>query len=146
MPRALTEPEKKEMAETLPHMDEHLKSLLNRYHTSPVTQYWIQKTAFGSDITLFVEQFNDEADLNAKAPARFKFDTASKAVVGHGGHADADAEDLELVQLRCVWRACKQHTENQMQALVSNPTNFEYKISTGERNNLNSIYKMRQRG
>ena len=54
-------------------------------------------------------------------------------VAGHGAHNTQEEEDLELVRLRCVWKAAVKHNENQVQALVSNPTNFDYNISTGER-------------
>ena len=110
--RVLTPAETKEQKEVLTALYDVFQNTLNRFKTSPVTQYHIQKTAYGSNAQLFVEQFNDVTDLCNKAPKRYKFDTANKADANHSKHDNAEQEDEELVKLKCVWKTCKQHLEN----------------------------------
>ena len=141
--RDLTPAETKEQKETLPALDEILQNAMNMFNVLPITQFHVQKTAYGSNTQLFVEQFNDVSDLCTKAPKRYKFDTINKAVAHHGGHNDEEQEDEELVKVKCVWKTCKQHMDNHVHVIATAAGDDDRTSSMGthDRNNLEAIYK-----
>ena len=79
VPRNLTDAEKAQLADgTIPRADEMITYCMNQYKVSAVTQMHIRKLAYARNVELFAEQFKDEDDVSAKAPARYKFDAASR--------------------------------------------------------------------
>ena len=129
-------------------LDPTLVGIFNDAGISPVVQYFIFTSVAGRNLDLFVERFNNKADITARAPDKFSYratlkvgDTAEKPS-DKMGHTVSEAED-ETTKIRLAWGRA-QRESNRNNAIAENAVASEktqYGVTDGDRTAMNRTWE-----
>ena len=145
--------QKKKLKEMI--LDRTLVGIFNDCGISPIVQYYIFTSVAGRNLDLFVETFNDKADVTTKAPDKFRYRATPKAdkpletekhadLTGH----DVNEADEETTKIRLAWgraeRESKRNNAIAENAMASEKT--QYGLSDGDRTSMNRIWETKNDG
>ena len=148
-----SEDQKKKLKEL--SLDPTLVGLFNDAGISPVVQYFIFTSVAGKNLDLFVETFNDKADISARAPDKFCYRATPKSGkpleteknAEKTGHDVLEADD-ETTKIRLAWgraeRESKRNNTIAENAVASEKS--QYGVTDGDRTAMNRIWATKNDG
>ena len=119
MVKDVTDLQKTALKDPKTYIDKALLRLLTHNDVSPVVQYHILSTGYGTRIEMFTERFKDADAVTTEAPTQFKYGGTTDAVthvhtISTDTEHTADEVKTETVRLRLAWKQANNYVTARM--------------------------------